>query len=41
MKAIRRLSQFKKDIKRLQKTDKDFTRLEGVIEQLLKPRSSP
>ncbi len=37
MKAIRRLSQFKKDIKRLQKAGKDFTKLEGVIEQWLKP----
>ncbi|OQW86734.1 MAG: YafQ family addiction module toxin [Thiotrichaceae bacterium IS1] len=36
MKAIRRLSQFKKDIKRLQKAGNDFTRLEDVIEPLLK-----
>ncbi len=36
MRLIRRLSLFKRDIKRLQKAGKNFTKLEEVIETLLK-----
>jgi mRNA interferase YafQ len=34
MKTIRRLKQFKKDVKRIQKSGKDMTKLTQVIEKL-------